>query len=67
MENAYAVSNLFVGVDAHIDPLGSFEFAEDRRKNGVFCRADVGIGPYKGRISYQHCAQKGAVSLRGSS
>ena len=39
-------SGLFVGVDAYIDPLGSCEFAEDFRKNGAFCRADVGIGPY---------------------
>ena len=29
-----------------IDPLGSCEFAEGFRKNGAFCRADVGIGPY---------------------
>ena len=36
-----------VGADAHIGPLGSYEFAEDYRKNGVFFRADVGIGPYK--------------------
>ena len=41
-----AVRTSFVGVDAHIDPLGSHEFAEDLRKNGAFCRADVGIGPY---------------------
>ena len=26
--------------------MGSYEFAEDFRKNGAFCRADVGIGPY---------------------
>ena len=31
-----------------IGPLGSYEFAEDSRENGAFCRADVGIGPYKG-------------------
>ena len=36
-----------VGADAHIGPLESCEFAEDPRKNGAFCRADVGIGPYK--------------------
>ena len=36
-----------VGVDAHIDPFGSYEFAEDFRKNGAFCWADVGIGPYR--------------------
>ena len=35
-----------VGADAHIGPLGSYEFAEDSRENGAFCRADVGIGPY---------------------
>ena len=36
-----------VGADAHIGPFGSYEFAEDFRKNGAFCRADVGIGPYR--------------------
>ena len=35
-----------VGADAHIGPLGSYEFAEDFHKNGAFCRADIGIGPY---------------------
>ena len=35
-----------VGTDAHIGPLESCEFAEDSRKNGAFCGADVGIGPY---------------------
>ena len=30
---------------AHIGPLGSCKFAEEYRKNGAFCRADVGIGP----------------------
>ena len=35
-----------VGADAHIGPLESFEFAADFCKNGAFCRADVGIGPY---------------------
>ncbi len=34
---------------AHIGPLGSCKFAEEYRKNGAFCRADVGIGPYKAR------------------
>ena len=38
-----------VGADAHIFLLESCEFAEDSRKNGAFCRADVGIGPYKAR------------------
>ena len=36
-----------VGVDAHIDPLGTIEFALDFRKNEWYCRADVGIGPYE--------------------
>ena len=27
-------------------PKGSYEFAEDFRKNGAFCRGDVGIAPY---------------------
>ena len=31
----------------HIGPLGSYEFAADFRRNSAFCRADVGIGPYK--------------------
>ena len=35
-----------VGVDAHIDPLGTIEFAEDFRKNGLYRRSDVGIDPY---------------------
>ena len=35
-----------VGVDAHIDPLGTIEFAEDFRKTGFFRRGDVGIDPY---------------------
>ena len=30
-----------VGVDAHIDPLGTIEFAEDFRKNGFYRRGDV--------------------------
>ena len=34
-----------VGVDAHIDPLGSYEFAKDSRKNGTFCRADRVVRP----------------------
>ena len=32
----------------HIGPLGSYEFAEDSRKIGTFCRVDVGIDPYTG-------------------
>ena len=36
---------------AHIGPLGSCKFAEEYRKNGAFCRADVGIGPYSGNGS----------------
>ena len=36
-----------VGVDAHIDPLGTIEFAEDFRKTGFFRRGDVGIDPYE--------------------
>ena len=30
-----------------ICPLGNYEFAEDYRKIGAFCRADVSIGPYR--------------------
>ena len=36
----------FVGADARIGPLGSYEFAENFRENGASCRADEGIGPY---------------------
>ncbi len=36
----------------HIGPLGSYEFAGDFRKNGAFCRADVGIGPYRVRRKF---------------
>ena len=39
-------AQILVGADAHIGPLGSCEFAIAFRKNGAFCRADVGIGPY---------------------
>ena len=67
MANAYAVSNLFVGVDAHIDPLGSCEFAEDRRKNGVFCRADAGIGPYNWRGCAFSDAQEARRDIRRAS
>ena len=38
---------MIVGADAHIGPFGSYEFAADYRKIGAFCRADVGIGPYR--------------------
>ena len=41
------LSEKSVGAEAHIGPLGNYEFAADYRKNGAFCRADVGIGPYK--------------------
>ena len=34
-----------VGVDAHIDPLGSYEFAEDSRKNSTFCQAEWASAP----------------------
>ena len=44
--NPYALPNFIVGADANIGPMGSCEFAEDYRKTGAFCRADVGIGPY---------------------
>ena len=36
----------FVGGDAHIAPLGTFEFALDLHKNGAYRRVDVGIDPY---------------------
>ena len=45
--NTNASSHFSVGADAYIGPGGSCEFAENLRENGAFCRADVGIGPYK--------------------
>ena len=36
-----------VGGDAYIAPLGTIEFALDFRKNGSYCRGDVGIAPYE--------------------
>ena len=44
--NSQAFTDSVVGADAHIGPLGSYDFAGDPRKIGAFCRADVGIGPY---------------------
>ena len=38
-----------VGADAHIGPLGSYEFAEDSRKIGTSCGWTRGIRPYRGR------------------
>ena len=37
---------MFVGVDAHIDPLGTIEFALDFRIIRLCRRGDVGIAPY---------------------
>ena len=39
----------------HIGPLGSCEFAEDFRKNGAFCRADMDIDPYAGAVEPLFC------------
>ena len=44
--NSQAVPYFVVGGDAHIDPLGSYEFAADYRKNGAICRADRVVRPY---------------------
>ena len=45
---AYVCTARFgVGADAYIGPLGSYEFAENYRENGAFCRVDVGIDPYR--------------------
>ena len=44
--NSQAFTDSVVGADAHIGPLGSYDFAGDPRKIGAFCRADVGFGPY---------------------
>ena len=41
-----------VGGDAHIAPRGSYEFAEDFRKNGFICRVDVGIDSYARTYTY---------------
>ena len=46
-----------VGADDSVGPLGSCKFAAEFRKNGAFCRADVGIGPYTGCIIL-HCPVK---------
>ena len=46
LANADAVPCLSVGADAYIGPLENCEFAADYRKNGAFCRVDVGIDPY---------------------
>ena len=35
-----------VGADAHIGPLGSYEFAEDFRKKRYILRADRGVRHY---------------------
>ena len=35
-----------VGADAHIGPLGSYEFAEDFRKKRYIPRADRVVRPY---------------------
>ncbi len=40
-------SKRFVGGDAHIAPLGNYEFALVFHKNGSFRRGDVGIAPYE--------------------
>ena len=29
-----------------VGPMGSYGFAADFRKNGTYCRVDVGIDPY---------------------
>ena len=52
--------HLFVGADAHIGLLRSYEFAEDYRKNSAFCLADVGIGPYGLLRSFPLAAQSAA-------
>ena len=49
-------SQYSVGADAYIGPLGSYEFAEDYRKNSAICRADVGIDPYTETGSAYVCA-----------
>ena len=41
----------FVGANVYIGPFVSYEFAEDYRKAGALCRADVGIGPYEAHKS----------------
>ena len=41
-----------VGVDAHIDPLGTCGFAEVFHEIGGFCWDDVGIDPYAGFGSF---------------
>ena len=50
MANSYAPTALIVGADAHIDPFGSHEFAEDSRKTGTFCGRTESSAPtvYRG-------------------
>ena len=48
------ISRSCVGGDAHIAPLGSYEFALDFRKNGSYCRGDVGIAPYEEGRSFTY-------------
>ena len=46
-ENPQAFSCLTVGVDAHIDPLGSCEFAEGFRKNRCILPGGAEPRPYQ--------------------
>ena len=47
-----------VGVDAHIYPLGTTDFALDFRKNGLFRRVDVGIEPYEYPGGFQYITRQ---------
>ena len=40
------LARVVVGADDSVGPLRKYKFAVDSRKNGAFCRADVGIGLY---------------------
>ena len=64
---------LSVGVDAHIAPLGTIEFARDFRKDGLNRQGDVDIAPYAKKeksmyaiapYAYTHrCRAYGAIRL----
>ena len=50
-----------VGVDAHIAPLGSYEFAVDFRKISTFRRVDVGIAPYECSERFQKFRKRAEI------
>ena len=53
--------NGLVGVDAHIAPLGSYEFAVDFRKISTFRRVDVGIDSYECSERFQKFRKRAEI------